>query len=60
MYIDSEIPAWAHGAVSTMKQVGIIVGRGDNKFVPNETATRAEAVTMIMNLLHVKKPNNRI
>ncbi|UKS29689.1 S-layer homology domain-containing protein [Paenibacillus sp. HWE-109] len=43
-----------------MKQVGIIEGRGDNKFVPNETATRAEAVTMIMNLLHVKKPNNRI
>lgn len=51
---DSEIPDWAKGAVFTIKQLGIVEGRGDNKFIPNETATRAEAVTMIMNLLHVK------
>jgi|GEM_PF-3791189 len=51
---DSEIPEWAKGAVLVMKQLGIVEGRGGNRFVPNETATRAEAVTMIMNLLNVK------
>jgi arabinogalactan endo-1,4-beta-galactosidase len=51
---DSEIPDWAKGAVIVIKQLGIVEGRGNNKFVPNETATRAEAATMIMNLLQAK------
>lgn len=51
---DNEIALWAKGAVLTAKQLGIVNGRGDNLFVPNGIATRAEAVTMIMNLLQVK------
>ncbi|MDQ0087591.1 hypothetical protein J2T12_000985 [Paenibacillus anaericanus] len=51
---DSEIPIWAKEAVEIMKQLHIVEGRGGNRFVPNETATRAEAVTMIMNLLYAK------
>jgi serine/threonine protein kinase len=52
---DSEIPAWARSAVSLAKELGIVSGKKDNKFAPQDTATRAEAVTMIINLLQVKK-----
>ncbi|KRE55880.1 S-layer homology domain-containing protein [Paenibacillus sp. Soil750] len=51
---DNEIAQWAKGAVLTAKQLGIVNGRGDNQFVPNGIATRAEAVTLIINLLQVK------
>ncbi|WP_438348188.1 S-layer homology domain-containing protein [Paenibacillus sp. FA6] len=51
---DNDIPVWAKSAITTMKELGIISGRGDNKFAPKETATRAEAVTIIMNLLEAK------
>ncbi|MGO4544085.1 X2-like carbohydrate binding domain-containing protein [Paenibacillus sp. 2TAB23] len=48
---DSEIPAWAKSAVHAMKQAGILNGRANNSFVPSAHATRAEAVTIIINLL---------
>lgn len=51
---DSEIPAWAKSAISSMKELGIISGRGDNSFAPQATATRAEAITLVMNLLQLK------
>ncbi|WP_339205713.1 S-layer homology domain-containing protein [Paenibacillus sp. FSL K6-3182] len=52
---DSQIPAWAKGSVAAVKELGIISGRSGNLFVPNDTATRAEAVTIIINLLQLKK-----
>jgi uncharacterized repeat protein (TIGR02543 family) len=52
---ESEIPDWARGAVSLVKELGIVSGKNGNKFAPQDTATRAEAVTMIINLLQVKK-----
>ncbi|WP_340005763.1 S-layer homology domain-containing protein [Paenibacillus sp. FSL K6-0276] len=51
---DREIPSWAQGAVAAMKKLSIVSGRNGNVFAPNETATRAEAVTIIMNLLQTK------
>jgi arabinogalactan endo-1,4-beta-galactosidase len=51
---DSQIPAWAKDAVAAVKKLGIVNGRSGNLFAPNETATRAEAVTIIMNLLQTK------
>jgi len=48
---DEAIPKWARGAVHAIRKVGIIDGRGDNRFVPNETATRAEAVVMLVRML---------
>lgn len=51
---DSQIPAWAKDAVAAVKKSGIVSGRNGNVFAPNETATRAEAVTFIMNLLQTK------
>ncbi|TLS51730.1 hypothetical protein FE782_12495, partial [Paenibacillus antri] len=48
---DEYIPEWAKGAVSAVRQSGIVQGRSGDRFAPDATATRAEAVTMIMNLL---------
>src|SRR5690606_21599494 len=40
---DADIPNWAKGAVGAIRKLGIVSGRGGNKFVPNGIATRAEA-----------------
>ncbi|MHA6481862.1 RCC1 domain-containing protein [Paenibacillus sp. strain BS8-2] len=50
----SDIPQWAVGPIASIESVGIVQGRDGNRFAPNDTATRAEAVTMILRLLQVK------
>lgn len=45
------IPHWARGAVEALRELGIIEGRGKNLFAPNEIATRAEVVTIILRIL---------
>ncbi|OMF24545.1 hypothetical protein BK133_22775 [Paenibacillus sp. FSL H8-0548] len=51
---DSDIPVWAKSAIALVKESGIVSGQGGNRFVPNANATRAEAVTIILNLLKAK------
>jgi uncharacterized repeat protein (TIGR02543 family) len=51
---DSQIPAWAKAAVAAVKELGIVSGRNGDLFASGDTATRAEAVTVIMKLLQVK------
>ncbi|MFT9849458.1 leucine-rich repeat protein [Aneurinibacillus sp. REN35] len=51
---DEDIPNWAKGAVEAMRKLGIVSGRGDNKFSPNDTTTRAEAVVMLLRMLEYK------
>ncbi|MBJ6360280.1 asparaginase domain-containing protein [Paenibacillus sp. GCM10012307] len=51
---DKDIPAWAKGAVNAVKDQALVQGRGGNRFAPQGTATRAEAVTVIMNMLEKK------
>src|SRR5690606_29410011 len=48
---DDEIPSWARGAVSVLQENGLLNGRGDNRFAPNEPATRAEAVVLLLSML---------
>jgi|GEM_PF-1578532 FOG: WD40-like repeat len=48
---DEAIPRWAKGAVAALQANGIVYGRGGNNFAPNETATRAEAVVMLLRAL---------
>jgi hypothetical protein len=43
----SLIPAWAREAVDDCTSRGFMVGRGDNLFAPNATATRAEVSTIL-------------
>lgn len=52
---DADIPYWARGAVEAIRQHGVIEGRGGNRFVANETATRAEATVMLFRMLERNK-----
>ncbi len=47
---DHDIPQWAKGAVAALHDSSIINGRGNNKFLPNEMASRAEAVVVLLRL----------
>jgi hypothetical protein len=51
---DKAIPAWAKGSIAHMKQAGIMQGKGDNEFAPLDQASRAEAVTVLLNMLAQK------
>ncbi|RKP55020.1 hypothetical protein D7Z26_07255 [Cohnella endophytica] len=51
---DKNIPAWAKSAVATMKELGLITGKGGNKFAPAAETTRAEAITVLLNMLIYK------
>lgn len=48
---DNEIPVWAKSAVAALKGNGIIQGTGTNQFNPRAQTTRAEAVTVLLNML---------
>ena len=48
---DEAIPAWAKGAVAVLKQAGIVDGRDHNRFVPDDNATRAEAITILLRII---------
>jgi YVTN family beta-propeller protein len=52
---DDDIPQWAKGAVEAIRKQGIASGRSGNKFVPNDTATRAEAAVMLLKMLERKE-----
>ncbi|MFC4305285.1 S-layer homology domain-containing protein [Cohnella boryungensis] len=52
---DKDIPAWAKDAVAELKKLGIVQGKGDNQFAPQDHATRAEAVTVLLKMLTAKK-----
>ena len=53
---DSIIPQWSKTAAASLQKLGIINGKGNGEFVPLAKTTRAEAVTIILNLLnHLSK-----
>lgn len=47
----SRIHGWAQDAVSTAKQAGLLQGRGNQQFAPQERMTRAESAQVLFNLL---------
>jgi len=47
----SQVPAWAQKEVAAAVKAGLITGKEHNRFDPNGTATRAEALTLIIRLL---------
>lgn len=50
-----QIPEWASAPVAAAAKKGIINGRDNNLFAPQDQATRAEAVTLILAMLdHAK------
>lgn len=51
---DIDIPTWAKGSAAFVKQTKIMQGKYNNKFVPQEAVIRAEAVTVLLNMLALK------
>ncbi len=49
---DTKIPQWAKSAVKDLRELGLISGRGANRFAPNDPAARAEAVTLLLDMLN--------
>lgn len=50
---NGKISAWAYASVSRLVGLGIIRGMGDNVFAPKNTATRAEAATVLLRFYNV-------
>jgi len=48
---DVQIPASAYGYVALAQGLGMVEGDGANRFLPNESATRAQAAVMLCNLM---------
>lgn len=46
-----QIPAWAEPSIAAGVENSLVQGRGGNRFAPNASATRAEAVTLMLNML---------
>ncbi|MBO2944093.1 S-layer homology domain-containing protein [Paenibacillus sp. F411] len=46
------IPAWAVPAVTALKNLAVLKGTSGNTFSPTREATRAEAVTVLINVLN--------
>ncbi|WP_165452222.1 NEAT domain-containing protein [Paenibacillus thalictri] len=44
------IPQWAKAEIAAAHKQGLISGRDNNLFAPNDSATRAEAITLILAL----------
>ncbi|MFD5018278.1 S-layer homology domain-containing protein, partial [Paenibacillus sp. NPDC058367] len=48
---DKDIPEWAKSSVAYLKSAGLVKGKGDNEYAPQDHATRGEAITILLNLL---------
>ncbi|OCT13310.1 hypothetical protein A8709_03375 [Paenibacillus pectinilyticus] len=51
---DKDVPSWAKGAVAALKKQNLVEGKDANQFAPMASTTRAEAVTVILNMLAQK------
>ncbi|BBI32684.1 S-layer homology domain-containing protein [Cohnella abietis] len=51
---DANIPAWAKSAIEATRKLGIVSGRGGNRFIPMGEATRAEAAVLLLRMLDHK------
>ncbi|RKP55001.1 hypothetical protein D7Z26_07150 [Cohnella endophytica] len=48
---DKDIPSWAKGSIAAIKKLGLVSGNGSNAFAPAANTTRAEAITVLLNVL---------
>jgi hypothetical protein len=51
---DANIPDWARGYVHGAVQRNLVHGREGKRFGPMDTATRAEAATLLLRLWHTQ------
>lgn len=53
---EGKIPTWAKLGVSAIKKQGLMQGKGNNNFFPDDAATRAEVVTVLIKMLQQTQP----
>ncbi|WP_159882499.1 S-layer homology domain-containing protein [Paenibacillus puerhi] len=53
----ASVQAWAGRQIEVAAAKGIVEGRAEKQFVPNETVTRAEFAKMIVNTFGLQAPN---
>ncbi|MNP27427.1 Endo-1,4-beta-xylanase A precursor [compost metagenome] len=57
-YVDSDqIPSWGRAYATALYEAGLIEGRDNNLFAPNDQVTRAEAVTLLLRLAKYQTSN---
>lgn len=54
-FVDTEDVKWAHTAITALAEKGIISGRGNGIFAPNDNITRAEFAKIIVEAFGVNK-----
>ena len=47
----SQVATWAQASVKAAKALGLVTGNGDNQYLPQKTATRAEMARMLVMFL---------
>jgi hypothetical protein len=52
---DLQIPAWAKSTVRALKEAGLAEGKEGGAYVPADSTTRAEAVTLLLRMAAYKK-----
>ncbi|THF76676.1 S-layer homology domain-containing protein [Cohnella fermenti] len=55
---EDQIPPWAKPAVAYLVQKKLLIGKGASRFDPKVDATRAEAVTILLRIVHAKEERN--
>ena len=56
-FSDLETAAWAKDAITALAAEGVIAGKGDGKFHPNDTVTREEFVKIIVEAFEIYNKN---
>nr|MBC9202124.1 S-layer homology domain-containing protein [Paenibacillus sp. PL91] len=51
----NDIPVWARPYIAAAQAAGLVEGMGVNQFAPQENATRAQVVTLILAALKYDK-----
>lgn len=47
---DEHIPSWASGAVRALREAGVLIGTGNDRFEPSAPATRAQTTVMLLRM----------
>ncbi len=57
IFSDIDDVPWAKDAIESLYRAGVVSGKGDKIFAPNDKVTRAEFVTMLMKTFRVESDN---
>ncbi len=59
-FTDMGLVPWAEEAVNALKEKGVVSGRGDGIFAPNDSVTRAEFVKMVVGAFKISQGDEKL